>query len=101
MKMLFVAFFITMSTSVFSFPGTVIGVGSTSCPDYLKQENSTDSIAKVHQTKNKEWILGYISAFNQFGDSKQVSTVQDVEKVLKQVKERCKTNPEYFLVVAL
>jgi len=68
--------------------GVTKGSGMEVCNRILvnMKENHVDSTYT-------EWVSGYISAYNLFGDQKQIDEIPDSENIDQYLQKYCKANP--------
>ena len=69
----------------------VLGQGNVSCSSWLENHRSDD----VQGATRTAWILGYITAFNQYGSKPEgdVSEGQNTEKMMAWIDNYCRDHP--------
>jgi hypothetical protein len=72
----------------------VLGQGNVSCSSWLENHSSNDA--------RTAWILGYVTAFNQYGSSKpsDVSQGTTAEEMMAFINHYCRNHPMDNLYVA-
>ena len=69
----------------------VLGQGNVSCSSWLENHKSDD----VQGVARTAWILGYITAFNQYGSKpeRDISEGKNTEEVMVWIDNYCKQHP--------
>jgi hypothetical protein len=69
----------------------VLGQGNVSCSSWLENHRSDD----VQGAARTAWILGYITAFNQYGSKREndVSEGKNTEEMMARIDNYCRHHP--------
>jgi hypothetical protein len=71
-------------------PAQIGGAGTVRCGDYLDhRKRESNALNSTYQS----WILGYISAYNQFSPNKQVKDIPSPATLLAFADRYCREQP--------